>query len=138
MKPDNSPYEECWNCERTIDDTEEPCECHKCDWCEEEVGFDNIIIHTDGITGLCEKCSLQEGQPHCRRDDKDCQWCQEEWLIIEEEEAKKKEMDNKWRENEAKSIRKCDCDCCSDSRSGGTEPVPTDCELYKDIANGLC
>jgi hypothetical protein len=57
-----------------------------------------------------------------------------EWVC---DQLKVKSMDDKWRENMAKKSRKCDCDHCSDSHASGREPVPSDCELYEDIANGL-
>ena len=58
-----------------------------------------------------------------------------EWVC---KELKVKSMDDKWRENMAKKSKKCNCDACSDSHAFGREPVPSDCELYEDIANGRC
>jgi len=94
----NSTNEECCidccNPKRpAINEDEEVCECGKCEECGVYVG-DTLIIHDFGCVGLCEGCSIEDGEPHCPKgkEGKDCDWCRNEWRQISKKNRKERKQ----------------------------------------------
>ena len=81
--------DECDNCclpkREENDEDDEVCSCDKCESCDVNVGYDNIIQHDFGCVALCEECSIRDGEPQCPRKHRegDCDWCIDKWNEID-------------------------------------------------------
>jgi hypothetical protein len=77
----------CENDKAAVDDDGDMlCSCDICEGCDDEVGYDDLFLHS-GLELMCLTCSMKDG-PICRRDDC-CEVCDKAYRVMDGEDQEK-------------------------------------------------